>query len=110
MALLAQNSRMVCQSFGIGDAVQLTIDGFLPVHNDLDSSAHDDNLFAVPLARRLQRPTFGGADLVDRAVVLARLQVCVLRRGVVEHLNLHPDVGRVALKWGANPDAVVAAR
>jgi len=62
----------------------------------------------VPLAHGLLGSTLAGHDVVDRAVVLLRAQVRVLRRAVIEDLQLHAVVRGVALQRRADAHAVVA--
>src|SRR5262249_10326337 len=92
---------LVAQDAGVGlgvlglVVVEVGIDDLLAVELDGDLPALAGDLVAVPLAYR-----FGGElgrrdHTVDRAGVLPLLEVLV--RGVVEDLDLHPRVSRVAL-------------
>jgi hypothetical protein len=63
--------------------------------------------FLVPLARFFERAPFGRDHIVNRPVILSRPEFVVLRRIVVEHLNLHPHVSRVSFDWRANADPVI---
>ena len=67
----------------------------------------DGDLFRVPLADGFLVAALRRKHVVDRPVVLRRLELRVLRAAVVEDLNLHADVGGVALERRADADAVV---
>ena len=90
-------------------AVDLGVDDRRAVEDHGDVIAAGDDFFVIPLADRLLVPGLGRHDAVDRAVRLPGLDLAILVGRVVENLNLHADIGRIALERRANADAVVAA-
>ena len=81
------------------------------VQFDLDRRALDGHLHEVPLADRPQVAAVGGDHAVGRAVELPRVELRVLRGGVVEDLQLAHRLTsrRVAFAGVADRQAVVAA-
>src|SRR5262249_37296826 len=68
------------------------------------------HLLEVPFADGPQVAAMGGDDAVDRAVVLARIELLVLFGGVIQDLHFaHAHVGRVAVAGVADGQAVVSA-
>ena len=55
------------------------------------------------------RAILGRHDVVDGAVELPRFDVGVFGRFVIEHLDLHSGISRIAHQWRAYPDAIISA-
>ena len=90
--------------------VEVGVDHGRAVDDDLDVPSLDRDLLGVPLPDRPQDAAARRHHAVDRAVVLVRLEAPVHRRAVLEDLELHPDVGGVALERGADAEPVVGGR
>src|SRR5688500_11063591 len=69
---------------GIADHRAVELDG--------DARARHGHFLEVPLADAPQVAAVARRDAVDGPVVLPRLELRVLRGGVVEHLHLEPGV------------------
>ncbi len=80
-----------------------------PVQGDLDLVIPLQRSLLVPFAGWQQEAAFGSNDAVDGAVILSWIEILIHGRLIVKHLDLHPDIGRIALQRGADADAVVCA-
>src|SRR5882724_2955279 len=73
-------------------------------------SVSSDFLF-IPLAQRLSIACTRGEHVVNRAVVLLRSDhTFVPRVSVIQNLDLHSLIGRIAFPGCTNPDSVIGSR
>lgn len=77
------------------------------VERHADVVALDPYLLGIPFADRLQETALGRDHAVNRPVILVLLELAVNRSLVIEHLNLHTHIGRVAFERGTDTDSVV---
>src|SRR5436190_24025986 len=109
MAAPSLQAGMLPEKVRVVDVVQVGIDDRLAIQCHPRMPALIADLFMVPGAGRLQGAAPGGKQAVDRAAELPRLEVRILRRRVVQDLDLHARVRGVALQGRAYADPVVGA-
>ena len=93
--------------FVVGGAVfagfgQVAIQNDCAIERDSNFGTLDVHLLRVPLAHGFQVDAFGGNNTIGRAVLLVFFQILVFFCVVVQNLDFSADVGRIALRRGAD--------
>src|SRR5262245_19037792 len=105
VAFGAGETWMFLQDLGVLHVVEVRIHNYSSIQLDLNLTSVRCNLFFVPFSCLLQKAPLGRNHIVDRTVVLRRLERLVI--GCVEDLNLHALVGCVTCQWRADAHSVV---
>jgi hypothetical protein len=107
----ARQSRMLLQHRWIFHVIQIRIRDRRAVQFHRDPAPVGGDLFVIPLADRLQESRLRGDNIVNRTMVLRRLQPSfVLRIVVIEDLDLHPNVRCITLVGSADADPIIRPR
>ncbi len=112
VAAFPEQAGMLADDFRVGDIVKIGVHDGLAIHDDLDTAALGCDFLGIPLARRLECPAFGRDDAIDRTMILFRAQFApfsTISRAILQNLNLHADIGGIAVEWCADAHAVVRA-
>ena len=91
------------------EIVEICAEDNLTIEFHDDPGTGDSHLFVIPFTDGLESGFFSRCKSVERAVELIVLEGAVFRVGIIENLNLHPDVGPIARARVMDAQPIVSA-